>query len=116
MTKDYHIHLFLPIVNQTNLTLVENMLHFKPQEEMMSIEIKKITIFDVARLAGVSITTVSRVINDKKKGVATETKRKVLRIIQKYDYYPDTYAQYLGQRNHVKSSKITQALSQKYGK
>ncbi len=77
----------------------------------MSAEIKKLTIFEVARIAGVSITTVSRVINDKKKGVAEKTKSKVLRIIRKYDYFPDVSAQYLGQRNYAKSSKRTQALS-----
>lgn len=58
------------------------------------------TIHDIARLAGVSITTVSRVINGK--NVSKETKQKVLKIIEKYDYYPNTYAQYLGRRNNAK--------------
>jgi len=58
---------------------------------------KKVTIVDIARMAGVSTTTVSRVINGD--GARRETKDKVLRIIEKYDYRPDTYAQYLGRRN-----------------
>jgi len=55
-------------------------------------------INDIARLAGVSITTVSRAINDK--SCAKETKQKVLKIIEKYEYSPNSFARYLGKRNH----------------
>ncbi len=56
----------------------------------------EITIVDIARMARVSTTTVSRVINDD--GAKRSTKDKVLKVIEKYDYHPDTYAQYWGRR------------------
>jgi len=59
------------------------------------------TIRDIARIAKVSVTTVSRVINHQP--VRKHTKRCVLRIIEKYAYHPNAYAQYLGQRNRLKS-------------
>lgn len=53
----------------------------------------KITIKDVAKIAGVSPSTVSRVTNGKIKGYMTdETKQKVLRTIRQLDYTPDTRA------------------------
>jgi len=56
----------------------------------------KATIKDVAKIAGVSLATVSRVINNKTKGSMSEkTKQKVLRAIQQLDYTPDTRAQSL---------------------
>lgn len=56
----------------------------------------KVTIKDVAKIAGVSLATVSRVINNKTKGSMSEkTKQKVLRAIQQLDYTPDTRAQSL---------------------
>lgn len=61
------------------------------------------TIYDIARLAGVSITTVSRVINNE--NVAKDTKERVLKIIEECDYNPNNYAQYLGRRNSRNLSK-----------
>lgn len=58
------------------------------------------TIKDIAKLAGVSTSTVSRVIN--KENVGKRTKQKVLKVIEKYEYCPNTYAQYLGRRNNAK--------------
>ena len=55
------------------------------------------TIKDIARLAHVSIATVSRSINNK--GVSKKTKEKVLKIVEEYAYYPNSFARYLGQRN-----------------
>lgn len=46
---------------------------------------------DVAKLANVSVTTVSRVINNKKY-VNEETKRVVLEAIQALDYVPNELA------------------------
>ena len=64
----------------------------------MIAEYNKVTIVDIAKIAKVSITTVSRVINDKK--VRKATKERVLGIIQRCEYCPDPYAQYLGKKNH----------------
>lgn len=58
------------------------------------------TIKDIARIAGVSVSTVSRVINYG--NVRVKTKRKVLKVMEKHDFYPDTYAQYLGRKNNPK--------------
>lgn len=49
---------------------------------------KKLTIKDIAEIAGVSTATVSRVLNGKDK-VKSETKDHVLKIVEKYDYNPN---------------------------
>jgi LacI family transcriptional regulator len=53
---------------------------------------KRYTIKDVARMAGVSVSTVSLVIN-KKGPVSEETRRKVLHAVHKLDYHPRRVAQ-----------------------
>lgn len=52
----------------------------------------KVTISDIARMAGVSKATVSRVINNKSKGVGEETKSRILKIIDEVGYLPNTLA------------------------
>lgn len=54
-----------------------------------------VTIKDVAKLAGVSIKTVSRVMNDEP-NVRPVTSRKVREAIAKLAYEPNPYARYLG--------------------
>jgi len=54
----------------------------------------KLTIIDIANMAGVSKSTVSRVIN-KDKHVSEETRQKVLGIIKKLGYVPDNVARSL---------------------
>ena len=49
------------------------------------------TINDVAKKAGVSIATVSRIIN-KQSGYTAETRQKVLNIIQEIGYKPNAIA------------------------
>ncbi|MEH7014840.1 LacI family DNA-binding transcriptional regulator, partial [Neobacillus niacini] len=51
-----------------------------------------ITIKDIARKANVSITTVSRVINQKSEGIGEATRKKVLEIIEELDYRPNRVA------------------------
>lgn len=51
----------------------------------------KLTIKDIAKKVDVSITTVSRVINDKP-DVNSETRAKVLEVIEKLDYKPNNVA------------------------
>ncbi|MEC1178858.1 LacI family DNA-binding transcriptional regulator [Metasolibacillus meyeri] len=55
----------------------------------------KVTIKDIAREAGVSITTVSRVLNNKEEGMSNETREKVLRVIEKVNYQPNQLARSL---------------------
>ena len=49
-------------------------------------------IYDIARMAGVSIATVSRVLNNSGK-VSEKTRRKVEEIIREIDYTPNAFAQ-----------------------
>jgi LacI family transcriptional regulator len=51
----------------------------------------KVTIKDIANVAGVSTATVSRVLNDKDY-VSNETKEKVLKVIDDLEYKPDSIA------------------------
>ena len=48
-------------------------------------------IYDIAREAGVSISTVSRVLNNKT-NVRTDTRKKVERVLEKYNYAPSSIA------------------------
>ena len=52
-------------------------------------------IYDIARIAGVSIATVSRVVNGSDK-VSEKTRKRVLEIIDQTEYKPNAFAQGLG--------------------
>lgn len=60
----------------------------------MPILKKDINSWEIARIAGVSRSTVSRVINNYS-NVPEKTRKKVMEIIKKYDYYPNISAQVL---------------------
>jgi LacI family transcriptional regulator len=60
----------------------------------MVLKKKKITIRDVARQAGVSYQTVSRVMNDSE-NVAQDTRTRVLEAMQELDFVPNKIAQML---------------------
>lgn len=49
------------------------------------------TIYDIAKLAGVSASTVSRVVNDKP-GINEETRKRVLRLLEEHHYTPNEAA------------------------
>lgn len=53
------------------------------------------TIYDISEKAGVSIATVSRVLNGSS-NVSEKTKKKVLDVINKYEYTPNAFARGLG--------------------
>lgn len=55
------------------------------------------TIYDIAKKAGVSIATVSRVVN-KSDGIAEKTREKVLKVADELGYYPQAYAQGLARK------------------
>ena len=54
-----------------------------------------LNIYDISQLAGVSIATVSRVLNDSAR-VSEKTKQKVLRVIEENGYTPNAFARGLG--------------------
>lgn len=56
------------------------------------------TIKDVAKIAGVSPSTVSRVISDSPK-ISQKTKEKVYRAMKEINYYPNSIAQSLAKKN-----------------
>ena len=62
---------------------------------------RKLTIMDIARLAGVSKKTVSRVIN--RSGLVKEaTRERILKIVKEHDYQPDPQARALAlRRSHL---------------
>ncbi|GGA38655.1 LacI family DNA-binding transcriptional regulator [Psychrobacillus lasiicapitis] len=53
---------------------------------------EKLTIKDIAREAGVSITTVSRVLNNKEDGMTQKTREKVLKVMEELNYQPNKLA------------------------
>src|SRR5271166_3439474 len=62
---------------------------------------EKITIQDIARLAGVSKATVSRVLNHYP-SVSPAVKERVMRIVQEYDFVPNAVATGLaGGKTHL---------------
>lgn len=59
-------------------------------------------ILDIARLAGVSASTVSKVMNGKDHDISEKTKKKVLKVIEEEHYVP--YSKFLekeGLKNHL---------------
>ena len=54
-----------------------------------------VNIYDVAKLSGVSIATVSRVVNGSTK-VSEKTRRKVLDVMEQCGYTPNVFARGLG--------------------
>ncbi len=58
---------------------------------------KKLIIKDIARIAGVSKSTISKVINDYG-DISNKTKQRIKKIIEKYNYHPLDSAQILGKR------------------
>ena len=62
---------------------------------------KKVTIRDIARLAGVSVTTVSQVLNGKGKRFSKSTREKILKLRDEYQYVPDFHARSLIMRENI---------------
>ena len=57
--------------------------------ENISLEgVTSMNIKDIAKLAGVSTSTVSKVLNKKDRDISEATRQKVLEIVQEYQYVP----------------------------
>lgn len=68
------------------------------------------TIKDIARLAGVSVSTVSRALNNHP-DVSEEAKEKVLAIVDEYNYIPNTSARELGKTTSDNIGVVVRGLS-----
>ena len=55
--------------------------NLKERDEQMNIR-------DIAKLAGVSVSTVSKVMNGKDKDISEKTKQKVLKVVEEEQYVP----------------------------
>ena len=83
--------------------------HIEPRELALSTRkvgnILSATIYDIAREAGVSIATVSRVFNNSE-NVSEKTQKKIMAIAESMDYHPRAFAQGLAR----KQSRMITAL------
>ena len=68
----------------------------------------KITIKEIAEMAGVSVTTVSQILNNKGSRFSEQTRRKVLAIVEEHQYKPDFFAANLINR-HSKNDRDDRA-------
>lgn len=75
---------------------------------------ERVSIEDVAKRAGVSVPTVSRVINNSSHPVSEKTKKKVIKAIQELDYKPDMAARGLRQSFNNIIALITRDISDPY--
>lgn len=66
---------------------------------------KKVTIYDIAREAGVGIGTISRVLNNHP-SVTPETRSRVIEVAKRLNYQPHTYAQRLARRQSETISAV----------
>jgi LacI family transcriptional regulator len=73
-----------------------------------------VTIFEVAKKAGVSITTVSRVLNNSAHKVNKATRERVLWVIENLDYRPNALAQSLLKKRSMTIGIIIPDISNPY--
>lgn len=74
----------------------------------------RVTLQDVAKHAGVSIATVSRVINGSSHPVSHVLKRKVLKAIRELDYFPDGVGRNLRKRRSPFVSVVVHDITDAY--
>jgi len=67
---------------------------------------KNIRIIDIAKKAGVSIGTVDRVLHERSE-VASETKEKILKIIEEFNYRPNILARTLASKKVIRFASLT---------
>lgn len=70
-------------------------------------------IYDIAKLAGVSIATVSRVVNDSPK-VSEKTKQKVREVMEEQNYIPNVFARGLGLNSMKTIGVVCPKVSDEY--
>lgn len=75
---------------------------------------KKVTMKDIAREAGVSITTVSKILNNVDMHISDATREKVLSLVQEYNYVPNQIAKGLRRNNSDTIGVVTYDISDPY--
>jgi LacI family transcriptional regulator len=73
-----------------------------------------VTLADVARRAGVSMATASRVVNDAPYTVAEELRQRVLRAVEELQYVPNAHAQMLARPQRATVGVIVHDVSDPY--
>ena len=81
--------------------------------DMSSKKIKKITIKQIAEIAGVSFSTVAKALNDDKL-VNKETKKKIIKLANELDYYPNLLATGLRKKSTKTIGVILNDLTNPY--
>lgn len=76
---------------------------------MVTMQINKVTIHDIARKASVSAGTVDRVIHNRK-GVSVKTRNHIKKILKQLHYQPDILARTLAIRKSIKLAAIYPGL------
>lgn len=75
---------------------------------------KKATMKDIAQAAGVSITTVSKILNNVDMHISEATREKVLALVQEYNYIPNQIAKGLRSNNSDTIGVVTFDISDPY--
>ncbi|MCI8374152.1 MAG: LacI family transcriptional regulator [Lachnospiraceae bacterium] len=75
---------------------------------------KKATMKDIAEAAGVSITTVSKILNHVDMHISEATKERVLELVQEYNYIPNQVARSLRSSNSNTIGVVTYDISDPY--
>lgn len=75
---------------------------------------KKTTMKDIAKAAGVSITTVSKILNNVDMHISEATREKVLGLVQEYHYIPNQMAKGLRSNNSNTIGVVTYDISDPY--
>ena len=71
-----------------------------------------LTIYDISEKAGVSIATVSRVLNNSSK-VKESTRKKIMDIIDEYDYTPNSSAREIHEDHRYPLCRLLRHISGK---
>ena len=71
-----------------------------------------VTLKEIAQHCGVSVTTVSNIVNNSPKKVRNETRKKVMEAIEELGYHPNYFAQGLRRQRTQTIGVITEDLAQ----
>ena len=75
---------------------------------------KKVTMKDIAREAGVSITTVSKILNNVDMHISEATKERVMELVKAYNYVPNQIAKGLRSKNSNTIGIVTYDIADPY--